>query len=764
MDITASEGRNTFDENGWGRIHYAAYHGQHRILQAIVAKNPKLVDVQTEDETNCTPLMLAVAAGHVKAVDKLIKMGADVSHCDSDNNTSIEIAILMEHLEVVRYFLKAPKLYIPVDIWKILVNLLLERGTRDNRYSKSSYASAKVLAQLSKDQTYDKNLHDSGIFAATAEYFTETSASPDKQVDLQLLQLLHNFIYRNSLDIESNITLIHIMCHKLDTDETTSMAILHIFSKLIDNRYFITLADKYNGLNKVVRILEKKENTQLELICLKFLANCVMTHQWLQAALEIDTSIIMTCILYIQSERSTTLTGLALKLIILLIQNNELNQEIFVVTDGLTPVVELLERKSAQVNQSLCIDLIEKLCDNNLKNQTNILKSEVLSVLTKHLLNNKVQTLTSSIANVLWGLVGKFDERRSLLAKQVTITGAMYLIQAPNTDVLKHIGSQVLYYFANNTAIYKNEILKQNGIQCSMRLLSLQKISSRLKITLLQTIKHMCLDVGLAPNKSIQDTLRTEGHLATLIEVYKHSNSELELAHAANTICAAIMENRESFATVTYLNLLLIKDILELFTSEDAEARLLAGSSAILLKSHNSKINSFLKEKLALSYRNFTPYLALKNSVQCSTAAFQLVVLKNFIKDQPKSISAATGISLLLDNVSSKNIEVSSVSTEYIAFLARTKSGIPEAMLAVGVVQLLSKLLCDRNELPKAPAAVSLAHLSHKPKGEFQFLLECRKNLDLVGIVRKYTNKVAVSKSFWSRWQHLDELLSYLTR
>ena len=66
-----------FDDNGWAAIHHAIA-AEKELLMSIekyVASNEEYLEVETKDELQRTPLLLAVERNKLKSVEKLIELG-----------------------------------------------------------------------------------------------------------------------------------------------------------------------------------------------------------------------------------------------------------------------------------------------------------------------------------------------------------------------------------------------------------------------------------------------------------------------------------------------------------------------------------------------------------------------------------------------------------------------------------------------------------------------------------------------------------------
>lgn len=84
-------------------IHDAAGKGDLAKVKALVAKDPKLVNLK--DGTGATPLHFAVAGGHKAVVEYLLSKKADVNARKKDGVTPLHVAASLGKLEIAKFLL-----------------------------------------------------------------------------------------------------------------------------------------------------------------------------------------------------------------------------------------------------------------------------------------------------------------------------------------------------------------------------------------------------------------------------------------------------------------------------------------------------------------------------------------------------------------------------------------------------------------------------------------------------------------------------------
>ena len=80
---------NCRDLRGWTPLHYAAFNGQTKTLQILVAHGAA---VEAADKDGATPLHAAATAGYPDTIEALLESGARVNALDHDDNTPLHAA------------------------------------------------------------------------------------------------------------------------------------------------------------------------------------------------------------------------------------------------------------------------------------------------------------------------------------------------------------------------------------------------------------------------------------------------------------------------------------------------------------------------------------------------------------------------------------------------------------------------------------------------------------------------------------------------
>lgn len=110
------------DDNGWAHIHHAAFRGFVKSVEKFVNANEEQLEIETGDDLQATPLLLAVMSGQLETVKCLVDLGAKVFVINSQNHGVVELCAFKEYIDVLEYFIEMDHEKVPV--WKNLIKFL----------------------------------------------------------------------------------------------------------------------------------------------------------------------------------------------------------------------------------------------------------------------------------------------------------------------------------------------------------------------------------------------------------------------------------------------------------------------------------------------------------------------------------------------------------------------------------------------------------------------------------------------------------------
>ncbi|XP_046548425.1 protein fem-1 homolog B-like [Haliotis rubra] len=109
----------------------ASWRGHLDVVKYIVSQNK--VDINSRGSRKKTPVMVAAAEGHKDVVEFLVNHGADLSLVYSSGSSTLHIASLGGHLEVVKYSVSENKVDINSRGWRMKTPVMVaaEMGKKD---------------------------------------------------------------------------------------------------------------------------------------------------------------------------------------------------------------------------------------------------------------------------------------------------------------------------------------------------------------------------------------------------------------------------------------------------------------------------------------------------------------------------------------------------------------------------------------------------------------------------------------------------------
>jgi hypothetical protein len=97
---------NAQDHNGWTPLYYACSEGHIEILDILIDANADLNLISNTD-TKCSPLMIAALNDHAEIVKKLLEKKSDIDYRDTNGETALYQASYSGRNEIVDILLKA---------------------------------------------------------------------------------------------------------------------------------------------------------------------------------------------------------------------------------------------------------------------------------------------------------------------------------------------------------------------------------------------------------------------------------------------------------------------------------------------------------------------------------------------------------------------------------------------------------------------------------------------------------------------------------
>ena len=750
LGLEIGDREQEFDNNGWAHVHHAAFNGYQKSVLRFVNTKPDRLEILTEDGQGLTPLLIACVSGQKEIVETLINLGANVNAVDRKMLGAVELSSLNENTHLLEFFIEAKT---GINVFSILFQCL--SGKHNN--ADLEMAACKSIHLLSNNSEFcDKIVENSGI-KSLLEYLKSTIAiDSSKDTCLEILLnvfktcSVHDQVLKNG-GIEiliDNLKLANEPSIYLKAVKILGMLAMHAGK---DIKYKI---DDQSGITTIVTILKSaKENGPLVLECLATLLVLITGDKKMQTNF-CTKAAGMKVLIDLMSESTDPRQNVAtLQVIVATVSDNRQAQAMFAELNGFKALSIMLKSKSSDCVISAVI-AVERLATKNEQNQDILLKQGIINVLIKILKKSRHVEGKAATAGALWAIAGdKFHQQRAI----ATLMGTGVCIEFLGSSVpsqLHFYGSEGIQTLTKGVGREIDEIANAGGIQRILHILGNATTPSYVALSILKSLRSLCIAPGYAPHIVNQKMCMNEGALRIIINYAKNARTEKEQAESYYTLGAIAYGNKENLSVITKTTDFSYIDVLTLLYSNNIHVKEISGSALALFAFNSQKQLKEIAYSGGIPYQHFVPFLMSKDKMCVAHTAFQMSVLSKIIPDEAPALSSATGIKILVDLLDSENEEVQALSSNLISGLSALKSGVPNAIISIGTITKLCKLLSSPFDIVQASAAVTLCQLSQEPAGQRQLLNHCRHDPYLFKVLQRFPHRVKFTEQFVKRWKH----------
>lgn len=731
------------NDAGLDHIHQATILNDQASIMSLVQSNQRLLELRTNDAKWATPLLLACekAKVTVATVRTLIELGAKVDVKNGNNQNIVQVAVLRGHISILEYLISLQRQDIPV--FRVVISMINMDSSPETETAAKALTALIKLGNIDKKRYYSQPNSISALVKMLHNSYIDDAR-------IHILDLINLIIHEDSVHTafvqEDGITSVVKLLNSNNTSE-----IIHILCILKE----LGLHDNYKaeissskGIIQIVKLIgsTKDENIQGEGV--KVLGNTAGGSPLIQATLGSNSAIAVVVNLLTESQSPVVLLPATLALANFVKLHQE-NQMIALRTNAIGPLMKLIRHKVRDI-QINAVRAIHAIAERNPVAQQEIWQRSGLAPLINNLKRTRQQEFQEATAEALWALAGTEDEGQRNMANLVGISVLVSLL-GTLSDKLHFISSEALRVLADGSDTKKDAIAAEGGISQLVRILN----SSRQQVHLsaIRSLRILVMHIGFKPHINNQRLVAQAGGIRLLVKFLTQHRPELIQVEAALTLSYAALNNKDVIRLIYKedFNYILI---LRLMYSKDDLVRLLAGSALATFAFNNNGQQKQIALAGGVRYHSFLPFLQSQDEFYCANAAFQVAVLSRIIPDEEPATSSAIGIKVLVDLLDSKNQKSQALAANCIARLGHTRAGIPSAIVSIGAVPRLAKLLTSSSELCREAAAKALGYLTANPMGERQLLSICRRDQYLVKILLHHTGKEGVSKAFLNGWKH----------
>ena len=736
-----------FDENGWAHVHHAAYNGYYKSVSRFVKSREDQLELETQDGQQLTPLLLACMNGHVETVQLLVEgLHANLKAKDRHLFGAVELAASKNHINVLEYLLKLnnPDL----DVWKNLIRGLSQ--------SELETPCARALVELTtvEGAVHLESFVKAGGVQAILGLLKNSLASEDAKVFA--LSVLLNLV-RDEAGKEY-VTKSHAVPPIILQLKESTRALYLPATRLLEALSYseenkeATISN--GGVDAVVRLLQFTDDEEVAESALSTLRVLSSSNSEIQTSVGSNKDIWKSLVNLLMAVTNKHVLATVGKTVSAIVKGHTANQNAFVAENGVQPLMELMRLRSREC-QFAAVQGIHALAEGNEDNQSIVTEHGCVMTLMRLLKRSRAADLRTLTAGALWAIAGKKNAQRRSIGAEIGVNLLIEFLSENLPENLHFIGSEALGVLARGVRNKRDEIARANGVMPLVRLLGKANTPAYIILSVLHTLRALCLCLGFEPHAQNQEAVTKEGGLKFLIRYMVQARQDIIKVEAAYTLgCVCLSNTANMKAVLEHKDFSFVHILQQLYDDDDDEVHLLAGAALAVFAYNNVSNQRNIAMSGGVRYHAFRPFLESKNEKQVTYTAFQAVVLSRIIPDEDQSLTSATGIKLLIAQLESTSEDIQAAAANFIGGLAHTRAGIPGAFISVGTIPLLGKLLTSKYETVQAAAAVALGYLSYDSIGERQLLGVCRHDPFLYEVIQFHAGKVNLSPQFVERWQH----------
>ena len=750
LAIDLGEREQEFDNNGWAHIHHAAFNGYQKSVLRFIKAKPDRLEILTQDDQDLTPLLIACISGQKDTVDTLIELGANLNALDRKMLGIIELSSLNGNTSLLEYFLENHNS--EINVIKKLFNCL--SGANNN--PELEIAACSSLQILSADaKICDQIVENGGIKSILDHLKSKLSSQMSKDLCLDImLNVMHFNLVNDQILKQGGLP---ILVESISTNsQSISLKSVRILGMLaLYGGQEVKLAvEELCGLNSIVEILRNSKNDPgLLKECLNTLKVLVSDDKKMQNSFSSQAEGLARLVELLQDTEDPDISVAILKTLISTITENQVTQAMFADLNGVKGLLNILTSKSSECVIN-AVMLAQRLAYRNEKNQELLIKYGTVKILSKILKRRRHIEGKAAAAGALWAIAGnKFHQRRAI-STDMGIPTCIEFLGSSVPSQLHFYGSEAIFTLTKGVGNEIDDLAKAGAIQRLLHILGNTSTPTNVALSILKSLRSLCIAPGYFPHLTNQKLCVNEGAVRIILNYARAGRTEFEKAESYYTLGAVTYDNKENLSIIKKTLEFSYIDILTLLYSNNTHVKEISGSALALFAFDSQKQLKEIASAGGIPYQHFVPFLMSEDKFCVAHAAFQMTVLSKIIPDEAPALTSATGIKILVDLLDSDNEEIQTLSSDLLCGLSNLKSGVPDAIISIGTVQKLCKLLSSQFDIVRASASVTLCQLNNRPEGQRQLLNACRHDPFLFKVLQKFSHRVQLSEEFQKRWKH----------
>ena len=417
-------------------------------------------------------------------------------------------------------------------------------------------------------------------------------------------------------------------------------------------------------------------------------------------------------------------------------------------------LVNMLKSKVITVHCNAAL-AIKAMAENNSQCQTTLLSHPLCITLLIRLLKMVDREVKICGTLALWAIAGHSLGSKCHIAYRMGLEVLVVMVGL-HCEELEYICSEALYSLASEVGDNQAKIAEVGGILPLVDILRAPS-SDRVCLSVIHTLAALTIKTALVPNVAIQTSIAASGITLLTSLLVSHSN-ELVRVDAACTLAKLVLNHKQNEKKLMKEPKFSYLVVLKFYSSEKENVRLLAGHALAIFAFNNPERLEIMIAHGSLNYQHLFYFIQSKDEFHQTHAAFQAVVLAKMICGIKDVNACIQGIRILIHLLNSKREEIQILSSEFLASLARSKSGVPEAIVLAGAMDsLVANLLCGNKQVIEASSVV-LGYLSFNPMAFRILKTTFRDKPQLFTIFDKHLQTGVVSAKFLESWRITKEI------
>lgn len=750
LTVELGEREQEFDNNGWAHIHHAAFNGYQKSVIRFVTTKPDRLEILTQDEQDLTPLLIACISGQKETVETLIELGANLNALDSKMLGVVELSSLNGNANLLEYFLEEHSS--KINVIQKLFNCL----SGNNNNSDLEVAACASLECMSKDASIcDKIMENDGVKLILNHLKSKFASEASKDLCLNIIMNIMGFLFINDQIIE--LGGLPVLIENISANSpSVSLKALKLLGMLAlhDGNDVKHQFEELSGIASLVRILEEaKDSSDLIIECLETLTIFVSNNKKMQDSFSSQSDGLMVLIKLLEDSDDPDTNMATLKASVAVVTDNQLTKTMFTELNGIKGLLRILKSKNNDCTIHAVL-LAQQIAYKNEKNQELLIKHGTVKILTKILKRSRHIEGKAAAAGALWAIAGsKFHQRRAI-ATFMGISTCLEFLGSSVPSELQYYGSEAVHTLTKGVGNEIDDLAKAGALQRLLHILGNTTTPSYVALSILKSLRSLCIDAGFFPHFKNQKICVSEGAIRIILTYARAGRTDYERAESYYTLGAVTYANKENLSVMKKTSDFSYIDILTLLYSNNSHVKEISGSALALLAFDSQKQLREIAAAGGIPYQHFVPFLISEDKFCVARTAFQMTVLSKIIPDEAPALTSATGIKILVDLLDSENEEIQTLSSDLLCGLSNLKSGVPDAIISIGTVKKLCKLLCSPFDIVQASSAVTISQLTNRPEGQRQFLNACRHDPYLFKVLQRFPHRVQLSEEFQKRWKH----------